>query len=191
VRGVVLAGGESSRMGREKALMKYNDRTLIEYSLESISGIEGKPLIISNNREVGNFLEGIEVIPDFLLGRGPLGGIYTALEHTKDDIVIVACDTPLLKKETVERLVTEWGNADISVYMNEGKIYPFPGIYSISLIKSVEKRLEGAGRELSLQDFIRNTRDVKYIEITEDVDTLSGINTPKDYRRVTGHDLET
>lgn len=191
MRGVVLAGGESSRMGREKALMKYNDRTLIEYSLESISGIEGKPLIISNNREVADFLEGIEVIPDFLLGRGPLGGIYTAFKHTKDDIVIVACDTPLLKKETVERLVTEWGNADISVYMNEGKIYPFPGIYSISLVKAVEKRLEGAGRELSLQDFIRSTRDVKYIEITENVDTLSGINTPEDYRRVTGHELET
>lgn len=190
VRGVVLAGGESSRMGREKALVAYNGKKLIEYSLESISGIEGRPLVVSNNNEVVSFLADVEVIPDFLLGRGPLGGIFTALEHCKDDIIIVACDTPLLKKETVEMLVTEWGNADITVYTNEGKIYPFPGIYSISLIKSLEKRLEGAGRDLSMQDFIRNTGNVKYIEITDEVSTLNGINTPDDYRKITGHELE-
>jgi len=177
-------------MGREKALMKYKGKTLIEYGIEAVSGIEGKPLVVSNNDEVRDFLSGVvEVIPDFLLGRGPLGGIYTAMEHTKDDIVIVACDTPLLKKETVNFLVREWGNADITVYTNEGKIYPFPGIYSISLIKDIEKRLEGAGRELSLQDFIRSTRQVKYIEITEGVDTLIGINTPEDYRRITGREI--
>ena len=191
MRGVVLAGGESSRMGREKALIRYEDKTLIEYSLEAISVVEGKPLVISNNPDVSDFLKDVEVVPDFLLGRGPLGGIHTAFEHTKDDIVIIACDTPLLKKETVEVLISEWGNADISVYTNEGAIYPFPGIYSISLIKSVEKRLEGAGRDLSLQDFIRSTENVKYIEITDDAHTLSGINTPEDYRRVTGHDIET
>jgi molybdopterin-guanine dinucleotide biosynthesis protein A len=176
-------------MGREKALMKYNDKTLIEYSLDVIADIEGEPLVVSNNREVQKFLKDIEVIPDLLVGRGPLGGIYTALEYTRDDILIVACDTPLLDQETIAMLTKEWGAADIAVYTHEGKIYPFPGIYSLSLIKDVEKRLEGAGKDLSLQDFIRSTANVKYIEKEEGVETLIGINTPEDYRKVTGHDF--
>ena len=137
---------------REKALLKYGDKTLIEYSLEAIAGIEGVPLVISNNESVLGSLGGVELIPDFFLGRGPLGGIYTALEHCRDDIITVACDAPLLERKTVDRLVRERGSADIAVYTNEGQLYPFPGIYSIALLPDIESRLEGAGRDLSLQD---------------------------------------
>jgi molybdopterin-guanine dinucleotide biosynthesis protein A len=189
VRGVVMAGGECSRMGREKALLKYGDKSLIEYSLEALAGIEGQPLVISNNESIMDCLGDVEVIPDFFLGRGPLGGLYTALEHCRDDIVAVACDAPLLERKTVDRLVAERGAADIAVYTNEGQLYPFPGIYSIALLPDIESRLEGAGRDLSLQDLIRAHERVSYIEITEGVETLVGINTPEDYRRVTGLEI--
>lgn len=189
MRAVVIAGGESSRMGREKALMQYLDRALIEYSLDAVAGLGDPPLVVSNNPEVRNYLRDIEVIPDFLLGRGPLGGIHAALEHTRSDIIIVACDAPLLVNNVVTRLVKARGEADIAVYVSEGKIYPFPGVYGLALLPSIEKRLEGAGRELSLQDMIRSTPAVRYVEIEDGVDALVGINTPDDYKRITGRDL--
>lgn len=186
MRAVVLAGGKSERMGCEKALMEYDGKTMVEYSLEAVSVIPGDPLVISNNPEVSDFLKGVEVVPDCLIGRGPLGGIHAGLEYTKDDIFIVACDTPFLSKDTIDILFNSAGKSEITVYIHEGKIFPMPGFYSYSLIETIEKRLEGAGRDLSLQDLVRSCSNVNYVDIEEEVETLVGINTPEDYNRATG-----
>ena len=191
VRGVVLAGGESSRMGREKGLMIYQGMTLIEYALAVIPPAQGKPLIISNNSEVVEHFSDIEVIPDCLIGRGPLGGIHTALRHTQDNVIIIPCDAPLLPREYILALERESADVDICVYCCEDKIYPLPGFYSLNLLPDIESRMEGAGRELLLQDMIRSTQRVRYLELEADESRLFiGINTPEDYRRVTGHDIE-
>ena len=190
MRGVVLAGGKSERMGRDKVLMEYEGKTLVEYSLDAISILDDNPLVISNSREVASFLKDVEVVPDLLMGRGPLGGIHTALRTAEDDIFVVACDTPLLSKETVKNLADKKGYAQIAVYISDGKLFPIPAFYGLSLIDVIETRLEGAGQDLSLQDLIRSTEKTAYIEIEENVETLIGINTPEDYRRVTGHDVD-
>lgn len=176
-------------MGREKALIKFKDKTLIEYSLEAVAGM-GAPLVVSNNEAVLDFLGCIEVIPDFLPGRGPMGGIHAAMKHTGDDIFVVACDTPLLDRKTLEYLADKRGKNLVAVYRHEGKVFPFPGYFSHKLLADVERRLEGAGRELAIQDLISGADKVAFVDITRGVESLIGINTPAEYRRITGMDLE-
>jgi molybdenum cofactor guanylyltransferase len=97
--GFVLAGGLSSRMGRDKALLPYRGKTLIEH----VAGIVGEALpdtsrpvaIIGDPSRYGNL--GYPVHPDSVPGCGPLGGIYTALKvSTSDWNLLVACDMPML-----------------------------------------------------------------------------------------------
>src|SRR4030095_12332635 len=84
--GFVLAGGQSRRMGRDKAMLNWGDVSLLEHMTQLLSTIADKVQIVGR----GEF-------PDKIPGKGPLGGILTALEATDRDVnVFVAVDLPLL-----------------------------------------------------------------------------------------------
>jgi molybdopterin-guanine dinucleotide biosynthesis protein A len=84
--GFILAGGQSRRMGRDKALLNWGDGSLLSHMVHLLSTVAGKVQVI-----------GRDEFPDRVPGRGPLGGILTALEVTdKDANLFLAVDMPLL-----------------------------------------------------------------------------------------------
>jgi molybdenum cofactor guanylyltransferase len=92
--GFILAGGKSVRMGRDKALLDWHGRTLLEHMVN---------LMLSASDTV--HVVGRDPLPDRLPGLGPLSGIATALEASNTDAnIVVAVDLPLLTKEFLKYL---------------------------------------------------------------------------------------
>ncbi len=94
--GIILAGGASRRMGRDKAWIEFKGRPLIAHVVERLQQVADDILIVSDG--VRSYEElGVRVIPDILPGRGPLGGMYSGLSAARHDAaVVVACDMPFL-----------------------------------------------------------------------------------------------
>jgi molybdopterin-guanine dinucleotide biosynthesis protein A len=96
---VIQAGGQSSRMGQDKALKLFLDRPLIQRVIERLRPIADELLVTTNHPADYAFLS-LPLFTDLKPGRGPLGGLYTALFYAKYSIVAVAaCDMPFVNAE--------------------------------------------------------------------------------------------
>jgi molybdopterin-guanine dinucleotide biosynthesis protein A len=98
--GVVLAGGQSSRMGYDKAHLVINNKTLLQHASDLLIKAGAANVLISRNTT-----EHSDYIQDIYPNNGPLGGIYSTLLVTNNDVLITAVDMPLLMSEQLTHLV--------------------------------------------------------------------------------------
>src|SRR5690349_12273548 len=90
----IQAGGQSSRMGEDKALKTFLGHPLIQRVIERLSPIADEVIVTTNHPEDYSFLN-LRLIPDLKPGRGALGGLYTAIASASNPMVaVVACDMP-------------------------------------------------------------------------------------------------
>ena len=98
----IQAGGESSRMGEDKALKTFLGRPLIQRVIERLASIADEMIVTTNRPEEYAFLN-LPLFPDLKPGRGALGGLYTAIASAKNPLVaVVACDMPFASATLVE-----------------------------------------------------------------------------------------
>jgi len=91
---VIQAGGQSSRMGEDKALKSFLGRPLIQRVIDRVSSIADE-IIVTTNRPANYEFLGLRLISDLKPGRGALGGLYTAIASATSPLVaVVACDMP-------------------------------------------------------------------------------------------------
>ena len=104
--GVVLAGGKSTRLGRDKAWLRFGDRPLLRQVAELLAQVTGDILIAG--RDPLEF--GLEApwLPDVIENMGPAGGVLTVLAATGRPCLILSCDLPFLDAATLDRLVAVW-----------------------------------------------------------------------------------
>lgn len=101
---IIQAGGESTRMGEDKALRHFVDRPLIEHLLEKFSMIGEERLIITNHPKDYEYL-GVPLQTDIIPHRGALGGLYTALSAgSHPHVGLVACDMPFASPPLMQHL---------------------------------------------------------------------------------------
>ena len=113
--GVILAGGESRRMGQNKALMRLGDETLISRTLKRLQIVTDETTIISNSAHLYTEL-GVRVFADLVPDTGALGGVYTGLRYAANNAVLcVACDMPFLRPKLMTYLVSVLGEHDAVV----------------------------------------------------------------------------
>lgn len=101
--GVVLAGGRSQRMGRDKALIEINGATMLEHVALALNSV--CELVVVVGRPDGP-APNVEYIPD--TGdqyRGPLSGICAAIAHTNSNVLVVATDQPRVRSETLQHIL--------------------------------------------------------------------------------------
>lgn len=91
---VIQAGGPSTRMGENKALKPFLGRPLIQRVIERLASVADELLVTTNQPEDFSFLD-LPLITDVKPGRGPLGGLLTALISAKHpSVAVIACDMP-------------------------------------------------------------------------------------------------
>jgi len=127
----VQAGGESRRMGRNKATIPFLGRPLIERVIERVKPLANELLVTTNQPRDFEFLE-YPLISDILPGRGALGGLYTALYAASSPVVaVVACDMPFVSPALLQAqidLLNEF-DADVVIPSAQEGLEPFHSVY--------------------------------------------------------------
>jgi molybdenum cofactor guanylyltransferase len=171
VNGFILAGGRSSRMGRDKALLDWHGRTLLAHMVDLLQAATDQVQVVGRDR-----------LPDRLPGLGPLSGIATALANSSSEVnLIVAVDLPLLTKDFLIFLRSRAENSKCPVLACKIESH-FPLCLGIrrSLLPEIEKRLSEG--HLSVYRFIEDSG----AEIISGLEPslFRNINTPEDYEEI-------
>jgi molybdopterin-guanine dinucleotide biosynthesis protein A len=115
----VLAGGKSSRMGVDKALLPFRGGALAGHVAAAVAAAAGSATLIGDPQKYGHL--GYKVLPDRTPGAGPLGGIETALSHTAADWnLVLACDMPAASAGFLRELLAGAENAGADALLPAG-----------------------------------------------------------------------
>jgi molybdenum cofactor guanylyltransferase len=165
VAGFVLAGGESSRMGRDKGLLELGGAPLVVRAAKLAESVTGAPATIIGGASYASF--GLPVVADDLPGSGPLGAIGTVLRASAAPWnLILACDLPYLTREWLEYLVERalGSKADAVLPMNERGAEPLCAMYNKRGEQAIRGALDRGTRKVT--DGLAGVR-VEYIERSE------------------------
>jgi molybdopterin-guanine dinucleotide biosynthesis protein A len=186
---VIQAGGQSRRMGRDKALLDFHGQPLIQRVVERVRLLADEMLITAAEPASYAFL-GLPCVADLLPGKGALGGLYTALSLANAPLVaVVACDMPFVNAELLayQRDVLLEGNCDAAVPQTDAGIEPFHAVYRRETMSPLaEAALHG--ERLSIRSCLEkaNVRWVSSDEIGRfDPQGMAfwNVNTPEEYLR--------
>lgn len=158
----VLCGGESRRLGRDKAFAKYRGHPLLFHVLDILAGLAEDVFIVSNKAApYARF--GVRLVPDHDPPCGPLGGIAAGLAAARHDLLIVtACDMPFLNPDLLRFLAGLASRAEAVVPLNKGQFEPLAAVYRRSCLEAVERRI--AGGDLAAFSFYPDVRVRKVAE---------------------------
>lgn len=186
--GVVLAGGRSSRMGRDKLLLKIGGVSLLERVLNVLATRCAEVIVVGTEAPRG--VAGHRV-PDLRPGReGPLAGMEAGLSAARHTIVFVAAgDMPFVPGEMVDFLLGRLTERGLSAVLprHGGRPQPLCAAYDRAILPRLASALDSGMR--SVRDLLGDLEEVEYIETGElrrfgDPDLfLMNVNTPADLRR--------
>ena len=202
--GVILAGGENTRMPALKAFIEVEGQRIIERNLEIMKQLFNEVFIVTNQPEIYSYL-GAPMLGDAYNTRGPMTGIFTSLLSSSNPWVFIsACDMPFINERLIRYMASMRNNFDAVAPkaarppgpplakrgIRGGKerpsgdyTEPLFAFYSKKLLFSMEKSVISGNK--SLRDFLSGKR-VKYITSGEirkiDPDAISfvNLNTPED-----------
>jgi len=191
ITGVILAGGKSSRMGTNKALLKINGRTLIEQIAEFLKSLFPKVIVITNSPEEYMFIK-IPIFQDVYKQRGPMGGIHSALVNSEtENIFVVPCDAPFINKEIIEKILSTSSNHKIKICHAAGFLQPLTGVYSKEHLNEFETWLRGNEsdhetiaeiKQCKIGDFVKQLGcEIINFDESESRQAFENINTPKEF----------
>ena len=185
ITGFVLAGGRSSRMGREKAALLIDGRPMIEHVIERLRPCVSRLCVIAHpcNLDAFNDLDVDAILTDIAPSRGPLMGVYTGLMHTATALnVFAACDMPGIEPALIDRLLAAWqpGCEAIAGTGPEGRPYPLPMLCHVSARRTVGALLD-ARREALHELLSLPTGRAVGLQETECRRWFVNVNTLDDY----------
>ena len=164
ITGIILAGGKSTRYGRDKALVEIDGIRLIERVIRVMSSIFQRLILITNTPSEYTFLQ-LPMYEDLIKGLGPIGGIYTGLEAISDEAgFFVACDMPFLNANLVRHIVKSRGDFDAVVPRMGWKIEALHSLYSKRCLPVIQELI--GSREYQVIKVFHQTH-VRYVDEDE------------------------
>lgn len=187
VSGVILAGGESRRMGSDKSLLPIQGARFIDHVYARLSGLFDEVIIVTNSPELYRELP-CRKVPDLYHAQGALAGVHSGLVHSSTDkIFVAACDMPFIKGEVVRAICAQADRGDLVIPYSPAGHEPLHALYSKSCLPAIERVLD-AGQQRIMRFF----NQVRLAEIpAEELTSLDplgesfqNVNTPEDYFRL-------
>src|ERR1700680_2297920 len=178
--GFVLAGGESSRMGRDKAFLPYRGTTLLEYIASIVRQAAGTATILGDPDRYRD--AGYLVCPDQIPWCGPIGGIYTALSVTASDWnLVVACDMPMLSAPVLRSLIEHSFQSPsycVVVTGPDGEPHPLCAVYHRRCLPLLEQAIRD--KRFRMKGLL-SEMDAEHVAL--DATVLANVNTPGEWAR--------
>ncbi|WP_408955609.1 molybdenum cofactor guanylyltransferase [Natroniella sp. ANB-PHB2] len=154
---ILLAGGESSRFGTNKALAKLGGQRLIERISRILKKNFDKVYVVVNNKKDYSFLEGVELVKDIIPYQGPLGGLYTGLNYSSAQYnFLLACDMPCINGAYLKFLQEQKRDYDLLISQLGDCLEPLAAVYSKNCLPAIKKRLEM--KDLKLTNFFSEVK---------------------------------
>lgn len=180
---VVLAGGRSTRLQQDKALLKLDSEWILEGILRKLALLSDDVLVVGGDQEKLRPL-GVPIIPDARPGAGPLGGIYSGLQKMHyEHGLFVACDMPLLSLPLLQYMIELSPEFDVVIPRIGDNVEPLHAVYSKACLRPMHEQLDrGERRVVCFHPGVR----IRYVERHEispfDPQRVSffNINTPQD-----------
>ncbi|SNB46006.1 molybdenum cofactor guanylyltransferase [Geobacter sp. DSM 9736] len=185
--GVILAGGRSSRMGSNKALLPYRGGRFIEAIYRQFCEIFPEVLVVTNSPEQYDFLP-CRKVADLHTGGGALAGVHAGLFHAAASAAfVVACDMPYLNPNLVRHMAGLTGEADVVVAESPHGVEPLHAIYGKNCLEAMDSALL-SGRRRIVSFFtglkVRTVPRAEVARFDPDFLSFSNINTPEEYYRL-------
>ena len=180
ITGIILAGGKSTRMGTDKALLKIEGETLLNRAVKLCQSVCNQIIISSYSAD--HDVEGIIRIQDEIENCGPMGGIYSCLKHASNDwSFIISVDAAFVTPEFVHFLAENRSSFNAVVPMHERGKEPLIAMYHKNCAESLKMGLESGN--FKMYNLLENL-DVNFVDAKRWKDQNPGlfhnINSPED-----------
>jgi len=190
---IILAGGQSKRMGRDKAFLPFKGKTFLRYVLETAQSLSEKIILVVNKdfslyeTEIKDINSEIIFVKDRNPFDGPLNGIYSSLEKVdKEFVYLFTCDTPIISLPLMKYYQQIINDYEAVIPVIEDKIQPLNTLYRKTAIEKTSIYERG---NKSLISWLKN---IKYkpvskeeiISFDKNLLTYKSINTPEDYQNL-------
>ena len=183
ITGIILAGGKSSRMRREKGLILFEGKPFLQHIIDAIKPLVTEIIIVSSNPDYDQFA--FKRVEDVFQDAGPIAGLHAGLSNSKTkNNLVLSCDVPMITTDLMSKLI-QYQNEDYDIiqFESRGKTIPLIALYKkrcaskcIDFLSKGEKRL----RKLVL------SLNTKTISIKENEHFLvKNINTVEDLNAIT------
>ncbi|MCY4114529.1 MAG: molybdenum cofactor guanylyltransferase [Chloroflexi bacterium] len=185
---VVLAGGASRRMGRDKRLLPWGTgadgrpRTLLQQVIDTLAAVADDVIVVANDRPD---VRGARVVPDAIPGSGSLGGILSGIEAARRDRVFVAAaDMPFLSTTLVRDLLDRLEGHDAVVPIVDGRPEPLHAVYGPAVGAAARRQIARGQLKIALAfeglDIVR-VPEAELREFDPGLRSFRNVNTPDDY----------
>ncbi len=193
----ILAGGQSSRMGQDKAFLQLGGRTLLQRTLDMARAVSHEVCIVGQQEKFASYAP---VVEDLYPGRGPLAGIHAALRSSSTELnLMLGVDTPFLDSRFLRYLLeqAETGGALVTLPRIGGRNQPLCAVYRREFAVVAEQSLQAGHNKI---DSLFATTSVWTIEEAElrrlafDPGMFDNLNTPEEWeqaRKRQAHDGKT
>jgi molybdopterin-guanine dinucleotide biosynthesis protein A len=180
---ILLCGGRSTRMGRDKASLPFGTEPMLGRIARILRSISDDVII------VGRRDQDASTIHDAVEDQGPLAGIAAGLTASKTDLnIVVACDMPLIKPAVLERLVSLINDNDMCVAVVDDHPSVLCGVYRARVASDAQALLDsGERRVMRLLDRVKVKRvDAALLrDIDPNLETFTSVDTPEAYQKLT------
>ena len=190
---IVLAGGKSSRFGRDKALVGFRGEPLLSHVIERLQGLGDEYIVCGGrNHAIESYrriLPGnTRIIQDSVDFQGPLAGFMSGLDECKSNLCfLTACDMPFIERKVVEYLFDQAVNYPAAVpRWRDGRLEPLHAVYNCEAARRAAQQAidDQASSMIGLVDHIAR---VRFVSVEDEVaplnpklDTFRNLNTPRD-----------
>lgn len=185
----MLAGGQSRRLGRDKALLPWQGRTLIEHIVAQLKELSDDVLVITGTERRYCELLDVPIFADEIKNIGPMGGLYTGLTHARSEYsLVVACDMPLLTRAIIDLLRSELDSSVRAVVPEvQGHRVPTLAIYHKECLAVIERLLT---RGITALQALLDSAPTKVIPETQlriidpELRAFTNLNTLEDWEKL-------
>jgi molybdopterin-guanine dinucleotide biosynthesis protein A len=183
---VVLAGGRSSRLGFDKALLRINGEPLVQWLPSQLAGMFGSVAIVVDRpkRYDVTFPQLLDTWPD----AGPLAGIAAGLQASAAPALFVCgCDMPLLQPALLQRLCSALEDYDLAIPERAGRLEPLCAVYAASCLPVIQQLLRDRRlRANGVAEIVRTRTltEMEWRDLDPEGDSFLSINAPSDLLRL-------
>lgn len=144
ISSIILAGGKSRRLGKDKAGIKLDGKTtILQDIVDKLLKISGEVIVSTDGRRYEGLDKRVKWADDIYPGGGSLVGLYSGLKEAKFDYaLVVACDMPFLNIDLIRYMIAMPRDYDVLISRIDGKPQPLHAIYSKNCLKAMRELLE-------------------------------------------------